>query len=339
VSAGEVRVAISSSALQTFKGGSMAIELGKFEKVDLRDVWKHEATDFSAWLARAENLDALAEQLGIEIELTGTEVPVGRFKIDILAKEVNTNENIIIENQLEPTNHDHLGKVITYAAGYDARYLIWIVKDVLPEHLKAIEWLNEHLDDTVRCFLIKIEVWKIGNSNPAPRFEIISTKNDWVASIKKSSKSNGMSSLEVKQLDFWTSFNDFLATRDPNLKHHKPGAQHWMNFSMGSNLAHIPVTINTVKNRLATEIYISDNKMFYSFLRENEDELISAFGSQLDWFEANIASGFRVFNLVADVFDESRKLEYFEWFYESILKFKKVLTPYIQEFKTSSALE
>ena len=109
-------------------------ELGKLEKVDVREVWKHEARDFSAWLARPENLDVLAEQLGIEIEPLGTEVPVGRFNIDILAKEPNTNEQIIIENQLEPTDHDHLGKVITYAAGFDARYLIWIVKDVLPEH-------------------------------------------------------------------------------------------------------------------------------------------------------------------------------------------------------------
>ena len=314
-------------------------ELGKLVKVDLRSVWKHEATDFSAWLARPENLDALADQLGIEIEAIGTEVPVGRFKIDILAKEINTNENIIIENQLEQTNHDHLGKVVTYAAGYDAKYLIWIVKDVLSEHLKAIEWLNEHLDDSIRCFLIKIEVWQIGDSRPAPRFEIISMKNDWVASIKKSTRTNGMSPLEVKQLEFWSSFNDFLNLKDPNLKHHKPAAQHWMTFTMGSFLAHIPVTINTVKNRLATELYISDNKTFYAFLRENEDELVSAFGSELDWFDANIASGFRIFKPIDDVFDEARKTEYFEWFYENILKFKKVLTPYIQEFKNSSSAE
>jgi len=133
--------------------------LGKLEKVDLRKVWKHEARDFSTWLVQPENLDLLGAQLGIDIEPIGTEIEVGRFRIDILAKEPNTDEKIIIENQLESTNHDHLGKVITYAAGLDARYLIWIVKDVLPEHLKAIEWLNEHLDETVRCFLVKIEIW------------------------------------------------------------------------------------------------------------------------------------------------------------------------------------
>ena len=108
---------------------------------------------------------------------------------------------------------------------------------------------------------------------------------------------------------------------------------------MGRKLAHIAVTINTVKNRLATELYISDNKRFYSFLRDNEDELISAVGAQLDWLEAHVASGFRVFNPVDDVFSEACKPEYFEWLFESILKFKKVLTPYVQEFKSSAASE
>jgi len=314
-------------------------QLGKLEKVDLREVWKHEATDFSAWLVKPENLDVLAEQLGIEIEPIGTEVSVGRFKIDILAREPNTNEQIIIENQLEPTNHDHLGKVITYAAGIDARYLIWIVKDVLPEHLKAIEWLNDHLDDAIRCFLIRIEVWKIGTSMPAPRFEIISVKNAWVASVKKATSSVGLSPLQVRQFDFWTSFSEFLLVKDSAIKHHKAAAQHWMTFSMGNHTANIAVTINTVKNRLATELYISNNKSFYSYLRDNEDELSSAFGTQLDWFEANIASGFRVFNEVDDVFNETRKTEYFEWLYESILMFKKVLIPYVQEFKTTASLE
>jgi hypothetical protein len=314
-------------------------QLGKLVKVDLRSVWKHEATDFSAWLVKPENLDVLAEQLGIDIEPIGTEVSVGRFKIDILAKEPNTNEQIIIENQLEPTNHDHLGKVITYAAGIDAKYLIWIVKDVLPEHLKAIEWLNEHLDDSIRCFLIRIEVWQIGDSKPAPRFEIISVKNDWVASIKKATSSNGLSPLQVKQFDFWAAFNDYLLLKDPTLKHHKAAPQHWMTFSMGNYLAHIAVTINTVKNRLGTELYISDNKTFYSYLRDNEDELLSAYDTQIDWFEANIASGFRIFYSVDDVFNESRKNEYFEWLYETILKFKKVVSPYIQEFKNTEASE
>lgn len=133
-------------------------QLGKLEKVDLRKVWSHEARDFSAWLAKEENLRELGETIGTELSLLGTEVDVGRYRIDVLALDSNTDHKVVIENQLEPTNHDHLGKVITYAAGLDAKYLVWIVKDVLPEHQKAIEWLNEYLDEEIRIFLLRIEV-------------------------------------------------------------------------------------------------------------------------------------------------------------------------------------
>ena len=313
-------------------------QLGKLEKVDLRDVWKHEATDFSAWLALPENLDALAEQLGIEIEPIGTEVSVGRFKIDILAKEPNTGEHIIIENQLEPTNHDHLGKVITYAAGLDARYLIWIVKDVLPEHLKAIEWLNDHLDEAICCFLIRIEVWQIGESMPAPRFEIISTKNAWVASLKKTT-STEISPLKIRQQQFWSEFCDYIRRKDPNMKLHKPAPQHWLNFSMGSSMAGLATTMNTQKNRFSTEIYIANNKTLYSYLRDNEEEIQSELGGTVDWFEANVAAGMNLYYHVDDVFNETRKEEYFEWLYSNLVKFRNLFTPYIQEFKTKAISE
>jgi hypothetical protein len=314
-------------------------QLGKLQKVDLRSVWKHEATDFSAWLVQPENLDVLAEQLGIEIEPIGTEVSVGRFKIDILAREPNTNEQIIIENQLEPTNHDHLGKVITYAAGLDARYLIWIVKDVLPEHLKAIEWLNEHLDEEIRCFLIRIEVWRIGDSKPAPRFEIISVKNDWVASLIKTTTTSGFSPLKLRQQEFWIEFCDYVKKKDPSMKLHKPAPQHWLNFSMGNSIAHIALTINTQKNRFGTGLYISDNKVLFSYLKDNEDELKNQLGNDLDWFEANVASGMNLYYEVDDVFSENRKEEYFDWLLSKVKTFKKVLSPYIQDFKTKASSE
>jgi len=311
-------------------------QLGKLQKVDLRSVWKHEATDFSSWLVQPENLDVLAEQLGIEIEPIGTEVSVGRFKIDILAKEPNTNEQIIIENQLEPTNHDHLGKVITYAAGLDARYLIWIVKDVLPEHLKAIEWLNEHLDEEIRCFLIRIEVWQIGDSNPAPRFEVISVKNDWVASLKQTASSADISPLKMKQQQFWTEFRDFCKNKDSNIKLHKPAPQHWLNFSMGNSLAHLATRMNTLKNQISVELYIPNNKMLFSYFKENEEVIKQELGISIDWFDANIASGFYLYLDVDDVFNAVKKQEYFDWLYSTLLKFKKTLVPLIQEFKLIS---
>ena len=135
------------------------MKLGKLEKVkDLRSVWKHEANDFTKWLAKEENLNTLSEEIGIDIELVSTEAKTGSFSTDILAVEANTNNKIIIENQLEATNHDHLGKIITYASGHDAKTIIWIVKEAREEHRQAIDWLNEHTDEEINIFLCRIEL-------------------------------------------------------------------------------------------------------------------------------------------------------------------------------------
>jgi hypothetical protein len=308
-------------------------QLGKLVKVDLRKVWEHEARDFSSWLVQQENLDALGEQLGIEIEPLGTEVESGRFRIDILAKEPTTDERIIIENQLEPTNHDHLGKVITYAAGYDARYLIWIVKEVLPEHLKAIEWLNEHLDDSIRCFLIRIEVWQIGDSKPAPRFEVVSVKNDWVSTLKQSAAKSELSALQLKQLDYWENYLDFSKRCDPTLKYYKPGSRQWLNFSINDPIAHIALTLQSQKNRLGAELYIERDKELLEFLKRREEEINNALNDEVIWFSANIASGLRVAKHVSNIFDKGSMESHFEWMLEKTVLLKKVLVPMIEQYK------
>lgn len=122
------------------------MQLSKLDKVDLREVWKHEALDFTNWLAKPENLELLSAEIGIDISLIQTEASVGNFNIDILAEEENTGRKIVIENQLESTDHDHLGKIITYASGFDTEIIVWIVKSVRDEHKQAIDWLNEHTE-------------------------------------------------------------------------------------------------------------------------------------------------------------------------------------------------
>src|SRR5688500_799529 len=118
--------------------------LAKLKTLDLREVWGHEASDFTIWLSQEENLNLLSEEIGVTIKLLQVEANVGKFNVDILAEEESSERKIIIENQLEDTNHDHLGKIITYASGYDASIVIWIVRDFREEHRKAIDWLNEH---------------------------------------------------------------------------------------------------------------------------------------------------------------------------------------------------
>lgn len=310
--------------------------LGRLKKIEVREVWRHEAHDFSAWLVKPENLEMLSDAIGIQIEPTGTEIGVGRFRIDILAEEPVTGHKIIIENQLEATNHDHLGKVITYAAGLDAKYLIWIVKDVLPEHLKAIEWLNEHLDDEISCFLIKIEVWQIGDSKPAPRFEVIGVKNDWAATVKRTSSSDTLSDSRVLQLEFWEYICNYIRERDSQIKLQAPRPRRYLNFSMGNSIASIVLILSPQKNRIACELYINNDKLLYSFLQEREEVIKNELGFQIQWFEANIASGLYLELQDADPRDLEQREGYAKWCYEQVLAFKKVLNPLIAEYRDES---
>ena len=129
--------------------------LGKLKKIDLRKAWEHEALDFTKWLAKEENLALLSEEIGVDLNLVETEASVGSFNVDILAEDSN-GRKVVIENQLEITDHDHLGKVLTYTSGYNAEIIIWIAKDIRDEHKQAIDWLNEHTDENINFFAIKI---------------------------------------------------------------------------------------------------------------------------------------------------------------------------------------
>ena len=162
------------------------MELGKLKEIkDLRKVWAHEALDFTPWLAEEENLSELADAVGLEITLDETESSVGDFSVDIFAKETGTDRKIIIENQLEDTNHDHLGKLITYASGKNAEIIIWVVKRAREEHRSAVEWLNNHTDENIGFFLVEIKLYQIGGSQIAPKFNVIEKPNNWTKEIKK----------------------------------------------------------------------------------------------------------------------------------------------------------
>lgn len=170
------------------------MKLGKLEEIrDLRSVWKHEALDFSPWLA--ENIGELGAELGIDIEVIEKESTVGDFSVDIFARDADTGRKIIIENQLEDTDHDHLGKLITYASGKNADLVIWIVKKAREEHRSAIEWLNAHTDEGIGFVLCELKLYRISGSEPAPKFVIIERPNDWAKEMKKSATETARTSL------------------------------------------------------------------------------------------------------------------------------------------------
>lgn len=305
------------------------MQLGKIKKVDLRKAWNHEAFDFTKWISKTENISILSEEIGIEISVKETEAKTGRYSVDILAEEENKGHTIIIENQLETTDHDHLGKIITYASGYDAEIIIWIVKDVRDEHVQAIDWLNDHTDQKINLFLIKIELWQIEDSPYAPKFQIISKPNDWAKALKDTRKDAGLTDTKLMQLDFWTKFKQYCQQNDAKLKLRKVFPQHWFDISFGSSTAHISLTLNTQKDQIGCEIYIPDSKETYKVFHDNKEQIEGIIGESLEWMELPEKKASRI-KLVRDskLADESLWPQYFEWLKKQAEEFSKCFSSY-----------
>lgn len=310
------------------------MKLGKLEKVkDLRSVWKHEATDFTTWLSDEENLNTLGEEIGIDIELLSTEAKTGSFSTDILAVEANTNNKIIIENQLEATDHDHLGKIITYASGHDAKTIIWIVKEAREEHRQAIDWLNEHTDEEINIFLCKIELWKIGDSEIAPKFQIVSSPNNWSKTVKRS-LDNEMSATAMLQYDYWTKVKDEIDKNYPTFNSRKPRGQHWYDIAIGSSLANISLHVIARTNEIKVVLWISDSKELFDYLYDMKDEIESQLGYELDWIssENNKSSSILIVKNT-DVHDESKWDENINWHLTKASEFYEVFSERVKNFK------
>ena len=309
------------------------MKLGKLEKVkDLRSVWKHEANDFTKWLAEEENLNLLGKEIGIEIELISTEAKAGSFSTDILAVEMNTDNKIIIENQLEATNHDHLGKIITYASGHDAKTIIWIVKEAREEHRQAVDWLNEHTDDEINIFLCRVELWKIDDSAIAPKFQIVSSPNNWTKTIKRS-LNNEMSSTKMLLYNYWTELSEEIDKNYPNFNSRKPRPSNFYDIALGSSLAHISLTINT-KSEVKCQIWIKDSKPLFDYLFGSKDKIEEELGYELEWGRLDdYKSSFIAIINNLDIRDESNWDKIIKWQLNNASKFYDVFADRIKNFK------
>ena len=304
--------------------------LGTLKRItDLRSVWKNEASDFTQWLAKEKNIKILSDELGINIIVDETEASAGRFNVDIKAHEEDTNRTIIIENQLEMTNHDHLGKVIVYSAGLDAEIQVWIVKEVRDEHVQAVNWLNEHGDDHVNIFLVQIELWQIGNSELAPKFQIIAQPNNWSKAMKKD-KSLGIAS--TTQLNFWQDFRNYCIDNKAKFNLIKPLPQHWYNIYIGSSDCHLDLIFNTKKEQISCELYINNDKELYYELEQHKKEIEEAISDKLEWMPLENKKASRI-RLVSDLkVDPNAEdwTEAFKWLKETAETFQKVFKKYLR---------
>lgn len=259
------------------------LELGRLEEVNVRELWIHEQYDFSNWLAKEENMELLNEVLGLTLVDIEKEVFVGAYRCDLVAKDETSGQNVIIENQLEASNHDHLGKIVTYASGLDANVIVWIVKEAREEHRSAIEWLNNNTNKNLNFFLIEIHAYRIGNSLYAPKFEIVEKPNDFIKNAKIQTGSEELNKSQSERLVFWTRFNDVVSERGKPFNLRKATTDHWYDVAIGVSGVLVEITLVNKEGCVGIALYIIDDKDLFDSLNEKKIEIESKLGFELDW--------------------------------------------------------
>jgi len=258
------------------------IQIEKINKVSLRELWKKEDKDFTRWLE--ENIDFLNEVLGIEITIQSREEKVGPFKVDLYGED-SLGNRVIIENQLEKTDHIHLGQIITYLTNLEANTAIWIAKYPTEEHSKAIEWLNEVTPDDISFYLVRIEAIRIGDNSPAaPLFTIIKAPSRMVKQIGAEKKEHAQR--HIVRNEFWTQFLREMNKRNSLCANLNPSNDAWIGSSVG--MAGVNINFVVTKKYARTELYINrgskeENKKFFDLLYQLKDEIEKEFGSGLVW--------------------------------------------------------
>ena len=316
------------------------VNLGTIEQVDLKQVWPHEARDFTPWLA--DNLDNLGEALGLRLKLKGTEVPVGPFYLDILAREMDLDKPVIIENQLEVTDHTHLSQLLTYAAGFDAYAIVWVTRDFRDEHRKALDWLNDRTDEDTQFFGVAVEAWQIDGSRAAPHFRVVVAPNAW---SKGRVKRSGRVGSEVSERgeayrSFYQNVVDVIRN-DHQFTNRTVGAPRaWMSFASGfPGIQYNPCFVFR-RNIVRVEVHIStgqreENKRLFDALFERKDSIeIQLTGEGWwEWERLDDGSACRI-SIVREgrIDDSSEILERTkQWIVDRLLAFKRVFGPHLAE--------
>ncbi|WP_290055892.1 DUF4268 domain-containing protein [Amycolatopsis solani] len=293
-----------------------AYGLGRLERLaDPRDVWKHEAADFTPWLA--ENIDVLSDAIGLPLSVVGQEVLVGDFRVDIHATDPD-GRNVIIENQLEPSDHSHLGQLLVYASGLEAATAIWITPRLREEHRSALVWLNERTDADVRAFGIEVGLVRIGASVRAPVLDVVVKPNDWAKAAKETSKAV-VSPKNQQRMAFFEDVFDLMATTYPAIRAPKTQTASWCSFASGP-FGYYSLTFT--KQGYRVEIYLDSggkeaNKQVFDELYGERQVVQEALGFELDWARldnnrsSRIATYLEGFDL--ETADEATRQRAVEW--------------------------
>jgi hypothetical protein len=276
------------------------VQLGRLERHDLRTAWDNEATAFTPWLARPENLAMLGEVLGMELELEAKERAVGPFKADLLCRNAEDDHWVLIENQLERTDHGHLGQLLTYASGLDAVTIVWIAATFTEEHRAALDWLNRITADNFHFFGVEVELWRIDDSPAAPKFNIVSKPNEWLHAVSRAAhaiEDGDLSETRAVQRNFWAALNVVLdAVGGPVAGYRTPQPQYWMRFPIGRSRINLSANTNRLKHWIRAGVRLGgpQAKTFFRILESQKDAIERELGYALHWEELPDAQDSRI---------------------------------------------
>ena len=321
----------------------MGANLGRLEKVDLREAWVSESSDFTPWLASVENIELLGDAIGLELEVEAQEKEVGSFRADVLCKDTASGHWVLIENQLEGTDHRHLGQLLTYAAGLDAVTIVWLAERFTEEHRAALDWLNRVTDERITFFGLEIELRRIGDTRKAPKFNVVSKPNDWARSVTDGANQLDLTPAKRLQLEFWTQFRAFLLEKGSTLRATKPLPQHWMALAIGRAGFHLDAIFSTWnaegesydQGEIRAVLVIDANgAAYFPQLEAARDEIESALGESLVWQAPMNARQRRVFlRRTADVRDRGQWPELNKWLKEKLEAMYRVFGPRVKALR------
>ena len=316
-----------------------AQQLSSIEKVDLRDIWPNEAKDFTPWLA--ENITALGDALGFDLELQRTEAAVGGYSLDILASDINGNRPVVIENQLDSTNHDHLGKLLTYAAGFDADVVVWLTREFRDEHRQALDWLNQRTGEDTQFFGVVVELWKIDDSRPAPHFNLVATPNDWGKETVQRARSETpavTSERSERYRNFFQSLIDTLREEHKFTGSRKGQPQNWHGFTSGHGHGITYGANFTGQKQARVEVYIDDtdgewNIQMLESLEEHKNQIELELGYPLQWQRLENRRACRIAATTpGSIDDDDHTLtEIRDWMVKNLLALRLVFDPHLSE--------
>ena len=317
-----------------------AKDLARLERVDLRTVWTTEAQDFTPWLAQPENLAVLSDTLGMELETAGQEERVGPFRADILCRDTGDDSWALIENQLERTDHNHLGQLLTYAAGLHTVTIVWVAQNFTEEHRAALDWLNEITDDSFRFFGLEIELWRIGNSPAAPKFNIIAKPNEWTRSVGRATKTGGINqtSANSQHQRFWGELNAHLQAKNSPVQIAVQGpdfrnGKHYIRTNIGESGFLVQAVRVPSRQNIHIKVTMSGDNHAENSIWLQQQDIQREFAEPLHWRPTSRGQGSVVIlrNDNVDPTDESDWPNQVEWMADGLERFARVFPPLIQE--------